>query len=324
MWLSVTILARIGQFIFIRVGIIALLAGSAFFSSPAWSIGEKLLDQLISSDFIYDRNISNAPPLMIGYLDTNAQNGLTFDGECPTALKDDCRLSYRSLSQGFGTPVWVGQKNMLVLGETLDVDYFSNRTESFSIYTGGVLAAWINQPSEQWQQGAFVYNYWNLGDDQERADTSTVYAGYVARYRHSARFHSYVGLIYTDALERALVFPYAAFDWFVDNRWTISAILPWPLLTYSPNPDQAFKVGALVTGSSWTSASDGDVYSRDFTQLNLGFVFEQRLNDLFWGEFSLGYAGLGRLSMDSDQDSDLEVDLESSPYFRIGITVRPF
>ncbi|WP_323813052.1 hypothetical protein [Cellvibrio sp. NN19] len=322
MWVSLPALSA--QLSPIRLGMLALVAGCSVWSSASLAIGEKLMDQLISSDFVYDRNISNAPPLMIGYLDTNAQNGLTFDGECPPALADDCRLSYRSLSQGFGTPVWVGQKNMLVLGETLDVDYFSNRTESFSIYTGGVLAAWINQPSEQWQQGAFVYNYWNLGDDQERADTSTTYAGYVARYRHSARFHSYLGLIYTDALERALVFPYAAFDWFVDDRWTISAILPWPLLTYSPNPDQAFKVGAVVTGSSWASASDGDVYSRDFTQLNLGFVFEQRLSELFWGEFSLGYAGLGRLSVDSDQDSELETNLESSPYFRIGITVRPF
>ena len=319
MWLSIG-----AQFSPVRSGLLTLVAGITLFSSPAWAIGEKLLEQLISSDFIYDRNISNAPPLMIGYLDVNAQNGLTFDAECPPALQGDCRLGYRSLSQGFGLPAWVGQKNMLVLGETLDVDSFSNRSDSFTIYTGGLLAAWINQPSQQWQQGAFVYNYWNLGDKQERADTSTTFAGYVARYRHSARFHSYLGLIYTDALERALVFPYAAFDWYVDERWTISAILPWPTLTYSPNPDQAFKIGALVTGSSWASLGDQGVYSRDFAQLNLGIVFEQRLNQLFWGEFSLGYAGLGRLSIDSDQDSDLQVDMESSPYFRIGINLRPF
>lgn len=308
----------------IRSGMLALVAGCTVFSSSAWAIGEKLLEKLISSDFTYDRNISNAPPLMIGYLDTNAQNGLTFESECPPALENDCRLSYRSLSQGFGTPVWVGQKNMLVLGETLDVDAFSNRTDSFTIYTGGLLAAWVSQPSAQWQMGTFVYNYWNLGDNQERADTSTTYAGYVARYRHSARLHSYLGLIYTDALERSLVFPYAAFDWFVNDRWTISAILPWPTLTYSPTPDQAFKIGALVSGTSWTSERDQGLYTRDFAQLNLGFVFEQRLNELFWGEFSVGYAGLGRLSIDSDQDSDLQVDMESSPYFRIGINLRPF
>lgn len=308
----------------IRSGMLALVAGCTVFSSSAWAIGEKLLEKLISSDFTYDRNISNAPPLMIGYLDTNAQNGLTFESECPPALENDCRLSYRSLSQGFVTPVWVGQKNMLVLGETLDVDAFSNRTDSFTIYTGGLLAAWVSQPSAQWQMGTFVYNYWNLGDNQERADTSTTYAGYVARYRHSARLHSYLGLIYTDALERSLVFPYAAFDWFVNDRWTISAILPWPTLTYSPTPDQAFKIGALVSGTSWTSERDQGLYTRDFAQLNLGFVFEQRLNELFWGEFSVGYAGLGRLSIDSDQDSDLQVDMESSPYFRIGINLRPF
>ena len=89
---------------------------------------------------------------------------------------------------------------------------------------------------------------------------------------------------------------------------------------------------ALVAGCTlWSSASLAigeklmdQLISSDFTQLNLGIVFEQRLSELFWDEFSLGYAGLGRLSVDSDQDSELETNLESSPYFRIGITVRPF
>jgi hypothetical protein len=293
-----------------------------FINTRAYGFGEILIDKILRSDFIYDRGVTNLPFIPIGYLAATHQDSLTPD-QCPLA-QPECELQYQSITQGAGLPVWVGQKNMLILGETLDVDVFDTGRDSTTINTGGLLAAWVSQHSERWQSGAFIYHYQNLDSDTRSDNTRGTFAGWVGRYRHSASFHSYWGAVQVNSGDESLLYPYAGFDWYLNKRWAVTAVLPWPSISYASSETQLFRIGALVSETSWTVKRDNRFYTQDFSQVSLGVSFEQKFSRLIWGEFSLGYTGLGKWQIETDADSKLNTDIADQPYVKLALNVRPF
>jgi hypothetical protein len=289
--------------------------------SKAYAFGDVLIDKILRSDFIYDRGITNMPFIPIGYLTATHQDKLEVE-PCPFA-QQECEFQYQSISQGAGLPVWVGQKNMLILGETLDVDVFKTKNDSTTINTGGLLAAWVTQHSTQWQSGAFIYHYQNLDSDTRSDNTSGTIGGAVARYRHSARLHSYWGAVQVSGGDESLLYPYAGFDWLINNYWGVSAVIPWPTVNYAPNEDQLFKVGALISETTWSVKQNDRFYTQDFSQLSLGISFEQKFSKLVWGELAIGYTGLGKLQIESDADSEITTDIASRPFIKLALNLRP-
>ena len=143
-----------------------LVLPALFFTSPAFAAGEKIIEAIMRSDFIFDKNISNVPFLPLGYLQLKHNHQIEFEDNCLAV--DACEFGYSSLSQGFGLPVWVGQQDMLILGETLESDKLEFDNQTITINSWGVLAAWLSQPTPLWQVGAFAYVY--QGFDQDSSD----------------------------------------------------------------------------------------------------------------------------------------------------------
>jgi hypothetical protein len=290
--------------------------------TKAHAFGDVIIDKILRSDFIYDRDITNLPFIPIGYLMATHQSELELE-QCPLA-QQECKFQYQSISQGAGFPVWVGQKQMLIVAETLDVDVFETNNDSTTINTGGLLAAWISQHSPKWQSGAFVYHYQNLDSDTRSDNTKGTIGGAVARYRHSARVHTYWGAVQISGGDESSIYPYAGFDWYINTKWGITAVLPWPTINYAPNSNQLFKIGALVTNTTWSVKQDNDFYTQDFSQMSLGVSLEQKISDLLWGGLELGYSGLGKLKIETDADSEMTTDISSRPYIKLSLNVRPF
>jgi hypothetical protein len=290
-------------------------------SAKAHAFGEILIDKILRSDFIYDRGLTNLPFIPIGYVAATQQSALEPE-QCPVAWQE-CEFQYQSISQGAGLPVWVGQKQMVIVGETLDVDVFDTGNDSTTINTGGLMAALVSQHSTNWQSGAFIYAYQNLDSNTRSDNTSGVFAGMVGRYRHSARFHSYWGAVQVHTNRESLLYPYAGFDWYIDNHWAVTAVIPWPSISYAPNESQLVRLGALVSETTWT-VKQGDRFStQDFSQVSMGISFEQKFSRLVWGELSVGYTGLGKLQIESDADSKLMTDISNQPYFKLALNLRP-
>lgn len=296
---------------------------SMTFSTQAYAVGEILIDKLLRSDFIYDRDVTNMPFIPLGYLTASNQSDLQIE-KCPLAEQENCEFDYQSLNQGAGLPVWVGQKHMVVLAETLDVDRFSSPNGSTTINTGGLMAAWASQFSTTWQSAAFLYYYHHLDSGNRNENANGVIGGFVGRYRHGADFHSYWGAVQADAGDETLIYPYVGFDWFINKYWSVVAIIPWPSINYSPNEHQIFKLGALVSGTSWSLQQDDTFSAQDFSQVSVGFSFEQKLSSTLWGEVSVGYTGLGKLEVETDADSSLSTDISNEPFFRLALNARPF
>ena len=74
--------------------------------------GNRLIEAIMRSDFIFDRNISNVPFMPLAYVSYNQQSKLKFVGDC---VGENCEFDYHGISQGLALPVWVGQKNMIFL-----------------------------------------------------------------------------------------------------------------------------------------------------------------------------------------------------------------
>ncbi len=291
-------------------------------SVKTFAFGEILVDKILRSDFIYDRGITQLPFIPIGYLAATHQSGLEPE-YCPLE-QQGCEFQYQSITQGAGLPVWVGQKNMLIVGETLDVDVFDTGNDSTTVNTGGLLAAWVSQHSERWQSGAFIYYYENLDSDTRSDNTSGTFVGMVGRYRHSARFHTYWGAVQVNSGDESLLYPYAGFDWYINNHWGVTAVLPWPSINYAPNETQLFRIGALVSETTWTIKQDNNFYTQDFSQVSAGVSFEQKISRLMWGELSVGYTGLGKFQVETDADSKLNTNISNQPYIKLALNVRPF
>ena len=288
--------------------------------SQANAAGEQIIDAIMRSDFVFDRNISNVPFLPLSYLQFSENNSLEIEGDCAGI---SCDFSYQSISQGLGLPVWVGQKHMLILGESLESDEIKYRGEKYRINSAGIIGAWLVQPSRDWQAGAFIYAYQGFGEGDLAREPKGSVSGVVSRFRHQPKFHSYWGFVRLQEYDDVVVYPYAGFDWLVGLEWSISALLPWPTVSYAPTKNRLFKAGALFSGSQWVADGNEQLLNNSFEKVDFGLAFEQRIRSMLWGELSVGYSGFGKVSIESSSELVFEGDIASAPYIRFSLNLRP-
>ncbi len=289
--------------------------------SPLLAAGEAIIEAIMRSDFIFDKNISNVPFLPLGYLQLKHNHAIEFEDSCLSV--DACDFAYTSLSQGFGLPVWVGQQDMLILGETLESDALEFDNQTIRINSWGVLAAWIAQPSTSWQVGVFAYGWKGFDQDAEVEQQRGLIIGGGGRYRHQPRFHSYWGLVGIDEGDDPLYYPYIGFDWFIGQTVSISALVPWPTISYSPDTDTIYKFGASVSGSDLVTEVDGKIRNNSLGVIDFGIGYEKRLSGMLWLDTGIGYSGYAKLLITSDSDIEFESNLERSPFLRLSLNLRP-
>lgn len=300
--------------------IIFLLIVLSYTSQNVSAAGNQLIEAIMRSDFVFDRSISNVPFIPLGYLTFSQQNSLEIEDGCQL---EDCELDYQSISQGFGLPVWVGQKNMVIIGETLESDYIELGNDSERINTGGVLGAWVAQPTEVWQGALFLYAYRGIGDTElARKPKGSVFGG-VGRYRHKPEFHSYWGIVRIDEYSEETLYPYIGFDWYIDKEWSVSALLPWPTISYSETVNSIVRLGALYSGSAWVGDQQGRLQNNDFQKIDFGLSYEHRLKGMVWGEIGTGYSGFGKMTIRTNSDVDFETDVSGAPFIKLSIKIRP-
>jgi len=297
-----------------------LVAICCIAADEAYAVGERILDAVMRSDFVFDRNLSNVPFFPLGYVVGTYQDSLTLS-ECH---QPECDVNYASLSEGAGLPVWVGQKNMLILGQSLEFDRLKSESGNVNdVNTVGALAAWISQPSTKIQAGGFYYYYTGFditdGGTHPRGNMS----GAVVRIRHRPTFHSYWGVIRLDDQMSVDFYPYAGFDWYIGQKWSVSMVLPWPSIGYAPDPNTLYKIGALYSGSDWLIQGEEEVQLRSISKIDAGFSYEKRIHGMIWGEIGMGLSGFGRFTIKSNAEVEYKNDIDSSPFVKISLNLRP-
>jgi hypothetical protein len=284
------------------------------------------LDNLITdfekSDFIFSRSNSNVPFIPVAFLSYSHYNQIELKANDVVVGSFD----QQSISQGSGIPFLLGPRDALVIGEYIGWNRFdsnSNAFQSFEVTSFGLPIGWVRQANPDRQIASFVmpFAHWS---SLPGSDLSVEYMGGVFD-RHIERddFWWAYGLFFEIGPEDEIFLPYFGASWEPSEKWTISAVMPWPSVMYAPDKDTFYSLGAMPSGASWGLTNGQNKVFNEFNTWDFGLTAEKRLQDNLWLKFEAGIGGLRSLYIRGSDVNAPEFDIDSSPYLSIGINFRP-
>ncbi len=293
--------------------------------SPEESFIERSARAFNESELVFVRGLSNAPFLPVAFLGNTNYGDAMVSEEGATPETAGTRYSVNSTSQYGGVPFLLNKRSMVVLGEYVSYSNFSvDNGEDFSVASASLAAGYLYQISDDWQMiGALVpfYNHSSLGERGK--DYWQVMGGAVARYTRNDRLWWLFGLGFNDSDFGTTWVPYVGASLILNERWSVSALLPWPQVIYAPSKDWFVSLGAAYSGNSWAVNSTTGAVGLNLSGFDFGFGAAMRLKGPLWLEGTAGVGGLRSLTINDGNVSGPSIDVSSSPFVNISLTFRP-
>ena len=292
---------------------------------PEESFIERSARAFNESDLVFVRGLSNAPFLPVAFLGNTYYGDAMVSEEGATPETAGTRYSVNSTSQYAGVPFLLNKRSMVVLGEYVSYSNFSvDNGEDFSVASASLAAGYLYQISDDWQMiGALVpfYNHSSLGERGK--DYWQVMGGAVARYTRNDRLWWLFGVGFNDSDFGTTWVPYVGASLILNERWSVSALLPWPQVIYAPSKDWFVSLGAAYSGNSWAVNSTTGAVGLNLSGFDFGFGAAMRLKGPLWLEGTAGVGGLRSLTINDGNVSGPSIDVSSSPFVNISLTFRP-
>ena len=292
---------------------------------PEESLIERSARAFTESDLVFVRGLSNAPFLPVAFLGNTYYGDAMVSEEGATPETAGTRYNVNSTSQYAGVPFLLNKRSMVVLGEYVSYSNFSvDNGEDFSVASASLAAGYLYQISDDWQMiGALVpfYNHSSLGERGK--DYWQVMGGAVARYTRNDRLWWLFGVGFNDSDFGTTWVPYVGASLILNERWSVSALLPWPQVIYAPSKDWFVSLGAAYSGNSWAVNSTTGAVGLNLSGFDFGFGAAMRLKGPLWLEGTVGVGGLRSLTINDGNVSGPSIDVSSSPFINISLTFRP-
>ena len=286
---------------------------------------ERAARAFTESDLVFARGFSNAPFLPVAFLGNTHYGDATVSEEGATPETAGTRYRVNSTSQYGGIPFLLSKRSMAVLGEYVSYSNFTvDNGEDFSVASASLAAGYLYQVNPDWQViGALVpfYNHSSLGERGK--DYWQVMGGAVARYTRNDRLWWLFGVVFDDSDFGTSVLPYVGASLILNERWSVSAILPWPQVMYAPSKDWFVSLGASYSGNSWAIDTGTGKVGLNLSGFDFGFGGGMRLKGPLWLEGAVGVGGLRALTINDGEVSGPSIDVSSSPFVNISLTFRP-
>ncbi|MEM6485468.1 MAG: DUF6268 family outer membrane beta-barrel protein [Pseudomonadota bacterium] len=277
-----------------------------------------------NSDIIFQRGVSNAPFIPIGFLGARAYSESTFE----TPAGESVTSTQQGGSAMGVVPFLLTDSDALFTGVYASTNRFdtdSSEIGDFRVSSIGLPLALFRQVNPQWQAAAFVMPFAHYSDLENAEWSLQTMGGAFARYTQNERLWWAFGLFADHSDADSYVLPYLGASWVVNPRWTISAIMPWPSVMYAPSTDWLFSFGASPSGASWSlGQNQGDV-AVNLDSWDLGFTVERRLTQNLWISARTGIGGLRNLRFDTDDNElgETQVSFDSNGFISISLRLRP-
>ena len=292
---------------------------------PEEGLVERTARAFSESDLVFARGFSNAPFLPVAFLGNTHYGDAMVGEEGATPETAGTRYRVNSTSQYGGIPFLLNKRSMAVLGEYVSYSNFTvDNGEDFSVASASLAAGYLYQVNPDWQViGALVpfYNHSSLGERGK--DYWQVMGGAVARYTRNDRLWWLFGVVFDDSDFGTSVLPYVGASLILNERWSVSAILPWPQVMYAPSKDWFVSLGASYSGNSWAVNSTTGAVGLNLSGFDFGFGAGMRLKGPLWLEGAVGVGGLRALTITDGEVSGPSIDVSSSPFVNISLTFRP-
>jgi hypothetical protein len=292
---------------------------------PEESFIERSARAFNESDLVFVRGLSNAPFLPVALLGNTHYGDAMVSEEGATPETAGTRYSVNSTSQYGGVPFLLNKRSMVVLGEYVSYSNFSvDNGEDFSVASATLGAGYLYQVNDDWQMiGALVPFYHHSSIGERGKDYWQVMGGAVARYTRNERLWWLFGVGFNDSDFGTTWVPYVGASLILNERWSVSALLPWPQVIYAPSKDWFVSLGAAYSGNSWAVNSTTGAVGLNLSGFDFGFGAAMRLKGPLWLEGTAGVGGLRSLTINDGNVSGPSIDVSSSPFVNISLTFRP-
>jgi hypothetical protein len=286
---------------------------------------ERAARAFTESDLVFARSFSNAPFLPVAFLGSSHYGDATVSEEGATPETAGTRYQATGTSQYAGVPFLLSKRSMAVLGEYVSyADFSVDNGEDFSVTSASIAAGYLYQVNPDWQVIAALVPFYNHSSLGERGqDYWQVMGGAVARYTRNDRLWWLFGVVFDDSDFGTSVLPYVGASLTLTERWSVSAILPWPQLMYAPSKDWFLSLGASYSGNSWAVNNTTGAVGLNLSGFDFGFGGAMRLKGPLWLEGSVGVGGLRALTINDGDLSGPSIDVSSSPFIKLSLTFRP-
>jgi hypothetical protein len=306
----------------VRVGLLGqACAWSVFLAAMMGDAQAGLVEDFEASEFEFLRGESNLPHLPFAWL------GVTSRGETEVETAEESLLFDQvSSSEFLALPVWIGRRDMFLLGEYVSMTRFTpvdREGSGTDVYSTGLGAGWLRQASPDWQYGVIMAPFGSSALDEESSWMWQVFGGAGAIYYGQTDFlWIFAGVMdYTE--DESFVFPYVGFSWTMSPEWALNMILPWPSVSYAPTRDLLLNVGAIPSGGTWRLDEDGQDLALSLNGWDVGGGAEYRVWKYGWIYARAGLCGFRGMQVNTDGNADgPEVDPDSQPFFSAGIDMR--
>lgn len=299
------------------------LAISPYATANDLSFIEKVTKQFQESDFVFETADSNVPFPPVATFAISSYNGVAFNEQNPDAAKADILR----VSQGAFYPKLLDRSNALLVGEYLNWSEFDTDTpdeSSFDVSSLSFPVAWLRQKSPRIQQAAFIMPTAHHSSLDSGNWSWQLQGGVFAKRVQSEKLWWAYGLFVDLSPNEDYFLPYLGASWAVSSEWTISAIMPWPTISYAPSEDFLVRLGVSPSGASWNVDRDEGDVSFNLSKWDFGFTAEHRIKAALWASVETGVSGLGTFTFKSGGDLESpQTKLDSSWYLRFAIRLRP-
>ncbi|MGI3131599.1 hypothetical protein ACRSLK_14510 [Halopseudomonas pachastrellae] len=281
---------------------------------------QRWVEQFADSEIVFQRGSTNVPFQPLAFVDA------THYGESTLERADGSSVSARqtTLSQGAVLPFLMSPRDALLVGDWVSWSHFdstSSNLDSFDVLSVGVPVGWFRQVNDRWQAGGFVMPLGHKASG-EHWSWETMTGGF-ARYVQNDRLWWAFGLYADFSPGDNLYLPYVGASYALNERWTLSAVMPWPAVLYAPDSHTLYRLGVSPSGASWSTKTGTSDIQYELDTWDFGFSAARRLQGNLWLEGEVGVTGLTGMSLRGSDWEEPDFDVSNSPYISIGINFRP-
>lgn len=302
--------------------VVTALGCAAASDARAEGFVDSLVRRFGESEFIFARLRSNAPMLPLAWVSGATYNDTRFS--LPGGGASASRFEQTSFSEGAFLPIPIGKRDALVLGEWVGNTKFRAKESSgrdLSVLSVGIPIGWGRQVSPDWQVAAFVAPYGHTAHhDSWYWETL---GGIFARYLPDERVSWVLGAYLDVSPLEDFYTPYLGATFFISERWTVNAIMPWPGVTYAPNENLLFRLGVTPSGASWEAEVGNERPKASFSAWNIGLGAEWRVYRNFWFGGEVGVSGIRGFSLVGSNWESADSELDSTGYALLTFNFRP-
>ena len=283
-----------------------------------------VIDSIADSELVFKRSTSNVPFLPVAFLNTSYYG----DTEVRDPIAGGRTFSYNqtAVSQAAALPFLTSPRDLIAAGEWISWSRFdanASQRESFDVVSAGIPVGWMRQIDDAWQTAAFAMPLAHKSSLSNSSWRWEYMAGAFARYVHDDELWWVFGAFADIGPDEDVYLPYIGAAWAITDQWEISAIMPWPTVSYAPSKDSLFQLGASPSGSSWSvRQATGDLYF-DLDAWDLGLSAERRVSGNLWARMQVGIGGLRGLRIAGGAWESPDFDIGTAPFISVGINYRP-